>query len=187
MEQTFCTVCGGRTEMRIPPDDDHERAVCTACGTVHYQNPKMVVGCIPVKGDQILMCKRDIEPGRGLWTLPAGYLENGESVQTGAARESFEETGSRVGIVSPYRLYNITRVSQVYFMFIADLLDDNFGPTSESQEVKLVSEDEVPWDDIAFEVIRQTLKDFFTDRRRGQGFEFAVKDLEAKPIKSCCG
>ncbi len=182
MEQKFCTACGAKTEMRIPEDDDHERAVCTVCGTIHYENPKVVAGCIPVMGDKILICKRDIEPGRGLWTLPAGYLESGESVQDGAVRETLEETGSRVEIVSPFRLFNITVVSQIYFMFVAQLKDENFGPTSESQEVKLVSEEEIPWEDIAFEVIRQTLKDFFRDRRAGRGYPFQVKDLTPKRI-----
>ena len=169
--------------MRIPPDDDHHRAVCTQCHTIHYENPKVVTGCIPVKGDRILMCRRDIEPGRGLWTLPAGYLEMGESVQAGAVRETLEETGSRVEIVSPYRLYNIKVVSQIYFMFVAELMDDNYGPTSESQEVRLVHEEEVPWGDIAFEVIRQTLVDFFQDRKNGQAYPFEVKDLTPKRLR----
>ena len=183
MEIKFCTACGGKTQMRIPPDDDHERAVCTQCNQIHYENPKMVVGCIPVSGDKILMCRRNIEPGWGMWTLPAGYLENQESVQDGALRETFEETGSRVTLTAPYRLYNILPVSQIYFMFIARLQDENYGPTSESLEVKLFSEEEIPWDNIAFEVIKSTLKDFFEDRKSNPAYPFEIKDLIPKRIR----
>ena len=182
MEIKYCTACGGETRMRIPPDDDHYRAVCTQCNQVHYENPKVVVGCIPTDGEKILICRRNIEPGWGKWTLPAGYLENGESIQEGARRETFEETGSQVEILSPYRLFNITPVSQIYFIFLARLKDDNFGPTSESIEVKLVREDEIPWDDIAFEVIKKSLKDFFSDRKMNR-FPFEVKDLIPKRIR----
>lgn len=151
---------------RIPVDDDHVRAVCTACGHVHYENPKMVVGTIPVWEDQILLCRRNIEPRRDKWTLPAGYLENGESVQDGASRETLEETRSTVEIVAPYRLFNILFVDQIYFMFRAKLLKEDFGPTGESTEVRLFRESEIPWDEIAFEVIRMTLTDFFEDRKK---------------------
>lgn len=180
MNIKFCSQCGSPMEERIPEDDDHIRAACTRCPHVHYENPKMVVGTIPVFGDQILMCKRNIEPRKGKWTLPAGYLENQESVQDGAARETLEETRAVVRIVEPYRLFNILFVDQIYFMFRADLLSTEFGPTSESTEVCLFKETEIPWDEIAFEVIRQTLKDFFQDQKKGQ-FAFGVKDLVFTP------
>ncbi len=180
MNIKYCSQCSSPMEERIPEDDDHIRAACTRCPHVHYENPKMVVGTIPVFKDQILMCKRNIEPRKGKWTLPAGYLENQESVQDGAVRETLEETRAVVKIVEPYRLFNILFVDQIYFMFRAQLLSEEFGPTSESTEVRLFKESQIPWDEIAFEVIRQTLKDFFRDQKKG-GFTFGVKDLVFAP------
>lgn len=177
MNINFCTLCGKPTQFRIPPDDDHARAVCESCGNIHYENPKMVVGCIPEWHDKILMCKRNIEPQKGKWTLPAGYLENLESVGAGALRETKEETRADARLIGPYRLFNITFVSQIYLMFRAELLSDSFGPTSESTEVRLFSEEEIPWDNIAFKVITQTLKHYFKDRKAG-GFPFRICDIE---------
>ena len=187
MPINFCSQCGSTMTQRIPEDDDHVRAVCSQCSHVHYENPKMVVGTLPVLGDKILMCRRNIEPRKGKWTLPAGYLENGESVQDGAIRETLEETLARVTLKGPYRMFNILFVDQIYMMFRAELLSDDFGPTSESSEVCLFSESQIPWDEIAFEVIRQTLKDFFHDRAVGGDtndpleYQFAVKDLIFTP------
>lgn len=180
MDIKYCTACGGKTESKIPQDDDHPRAVCKNCGQVHYINPKMVVGCIPEKDGQILMCKRDIEPRKGKWTLPAGFLESGESVQDGAARETLEETRATVGQVVPYRMFNIVFVDQIYMMFRSKLASDDFGPTTESSEVRLFDEEDIPWNDIAFEVIRRTLKHYFEDRKSGQ-FPFGVFDIEWTP------
>ncbi len=187
MPINFCSQCGSTMAQKIPEDDDHVRAVCSQCSHVHYENPKMVVGTLPVLGDKILMCRRNIEPRKGKWTLPAGYLENGESVQDGAIRETLEETLARVTLKGPYRMFNILFVDQIYMMFRAELLSDDFGPTSESSEVCLFSESQIPWDEIAFEVIRQTLKDFFHDRAVGGKttepleYQFAVKDLIFTP------
>ncbi|MBU3953510.1 MAG: NUDIX hydrolase [Proteobacteria bacterium] len=174
----FCSSCGAPMEEKIPVDDDHIRAVCTKCPHVQYENPKMVVGCIPIFEDKILLCKRNIEPRKGKWTLPAGYLENKESVQDGAVRETLEETGAHVQIIDPYRLFNIVFVDQIYLMFRAELGDQMFGPTSESCEVRLFTEAQIPWDEIAFEVIRQTLVDFFLDRKQG-AYSFKIRDLKA--------
>jgi len=182
MAINFCSQCGSTMTQRVPVDDDHVRAVCTACSHVHYENPKMVVGTIPVWADQVLLCRRNIEPRRDRWTLPAGYLENQESVQDGAVRETLEETRAGVEIVSPYRLFNIIFVDQIYLMFRADLLTLDFGPTSESTEVRLFRASEIPWDEIAFEVIRMTLTDYFADRKAGQ-YSFQIKDLVDKPGK----
>ncbi len=176
MEIKFCNVCGNPTQMKIPPDDDHERAVCTVCGNVHYLNPKVVVGCIPEYQGRILMCKRNIEPRKGYWTLPAGYLENGESVQQGAVRETLEETLARVEIIEPYRMFNIVFVNQIYLMFRAKLLSESFGPTSESTEVRLFDQPQIPWDDIAFKVIYQTLTDYYKDLPSGR-FSFGIFDI----------
>jgi ADP-ribose pyrophosphatase YjhB (NUDIX family) len=172
----YCSVCGAKMEARIPEDDDHVRPVCGQCGHVHYENPKLVVGCIPVLGDRVLLCKRNIDPQKGRWTLPAGYLENGESVQDGAVRETLEETGSQVKIIAPYRMFNLVFVHQIYLMFRARLLDENFGPTKESTAVRLFHESDIPWENIAFESIRQTLKDYFNDRQH-RDFTFKIKHI----------
>lgn len=177
MDVKFCSLCGNPTESKIPIDDDHIRAVCNQCGQIHYSNPKMVVGCIPEYKGQILLCKRNIEPQKGKWTLPAGYLENGESVQAGALRETKEETLADVEIIAPYRLFNIVFVNQIYLMFRSKLLSRSFGPTKESTQVELFDEDQIPWDDIAFKVITQTLIHYFNDKKTGC-FDFKIKDLE---------
>lgn len=176
MEIKFCSRCGGIMKQGVPDDDDHMRAICTQCDFIHYLNPKMVVGCIPQWGDQVLMCRRNIEPGKGKWTLPAGYLENGETVEEGAARETLEETRARVKITDPCRLFNIPHVNQMYLMFRAELLSKEFGPTSESTHVNLFSKENIPWDDIAFSVIRKTLEDFFKDKKHLPG-SFEIKTI----------
>jgi ADP-ribose pyrophosphatase YjhB (NUDIX family) len=176
MDIKFCTACGSPTRQKIPVDDDHVRSICTNCGQIHYNNPKMVVGCIPELNGQVLLCKRNIEPGKGKWTLPAGYLENGESVQEGAMRETLEETMANVQIIEPYRLFNIVFVDQIYFMFRAQLLSDTFGPTNESTDVQLFHEKNIPWDNIAFKVIKQTLEHYFQDRKK-EKFPFKIFDL----------
>ena len=153
--------------MRIPPGDSLERAVCDACGHIQYQNPKMVVGCLPVYGDRILICKRAIEPRYGLWTLPAGFMENNETAAEGAAREALEEANARVEIEDLYTLYSIPHISQVYLMFRARLLDLDVSPGTESLEVKLVTEDEIPWDSLAFTMVKRTLQHYLEDRKAG--------------------
>lgn len=176
MDIAYCSICGAGMESRIPEDDDHVRPVCGRCGHVHYDNPKLVVGCIPVLGGRVLLCRRNIAPQKGRWTLPAGYLENGESVQDGAVRETLEETGSHVEIIAPYRMFNLVFVNQIYLMFRARLLDENFGPTKESTAVRLFHEADIPWEDIAFDSIRQTLKDYF-DNLQDRDFTFKIKDI----------
>ena len=175
----FCSQCGNPVALSIPADDDRPRHVCPSCGTIHYMNPKLVVGCIPEWKGRILMCRRDIEPRRGYWTLPAGFLENDESVREGAMRETYEEARLRVKIIEPYRLFDLVFVNQLYLMFRARILVPEYGPTRESSEVKLLLEDDIPWDDIAFPVIQQTLLHYFSERRTGR-FEFQSLEL-AKP------
>ena len=171
----YCTACGAIVEKRIPPGDDHPRYVCTACGSIHYQNPKLVVGCIPEYQERILICRRDIEPRKGKWTLPAGFLENGETVREGAMRETLEEARVRVEIIAPFRLFDLAFVNQLYLMFRASITVPEFGPTPESSEVRLVHENDIPWEDIAFPVIEKTLRHYFRDRIEGQ---FSFKSLE---------
>lgn len=177
MDQTFCISCGSPTKRIIPPEDDRVRSVCVNCGEVHYTNPKMVVGTIPEWDNKILMCRRNIEPRKGYWTLPAGYLESNETVQDGAARETREETRASVEIIEPYRMFNIVFVDQIYMMFRAKMTSETFGPTPESTEVCLMKEHEIPWDEIAFKVIHQTLKDYFIDRKN-KNFKFGIFDIK---------
>jgi ADP-ribose pyrophosphatase YjhB (NUDIX family) len=163
----YCSQCGETVTVKVPEGDSLPRHVCVACGTIHYQNPKIVVGCIPEWDDRILLCRRAIEPRYGLWTLPAGFMENGETVQQGAARETLEEARARVEIGTLYTLFNLPHISQVYMLFRGRLLDLDFGPGSESLEVALVPESEVPWQEIAFPVIKESLLLYFRDRAEG--------------------
>ena len=163
----YCSQCGSQVSARIPEGDDRTRFICDMCNTIHYQNPKMVVGCIPEWEDRILLCKRSIEPKVGKWTLPAGYLENGETVVDGAKRETVEEAGARVEMLEPYALMSIAYISQIYLIFRARMVDTEFAPGKESLEVKLFSERDIPWDDLAFIVVRETLKRYFRDRPNG--------------------
>jgi ADP-ribose pyrophosphatase YjhB (NUDIX family) len=142
----------------------------------------MVVGCIPEIDDKILLCRRAIEPRYGMWTLPAGYLENGETVAEGAARETFEEACARVEKLTPYALYNICYVNQIYFMFRARLVDNSFRPGMESLEAKLFSENEIPWEEIAFRVLQETLLQYFKDRPSGQ-FPFYMGEILTNNLK----
>ena len=163
-----CKSCGSAVTYRLPDDGDtRERAICTACHTVHYENPLNVVGTLPIWEDKILLCKRNIEPRYGKWTLPAGFIELGETVAQGAARETDEEAGAQIELLGLYTLMNVVRVGQVHFFYRAKLLSTTFHPGHETIEARLFSEDEVPWDDIAFRTVRETLKCFFEDRQRG--------------------
>ena len=163
----FCNSCGAAVTHRIPEGDSLSRAVCDACGTIQYQNPKVVVGCLPAHDGRILICKRAIEPRYGLWTLPAGFMENNESASEGAAREALEEANARVEIEDLYTVYSIPHISQVYMMFRARLLDTDVSPGVESLEVKLVREEEIPWDQLAFAMVKRTLEHYLEDRKRG--------------------
>ena len=163
-----CPACGGEVSYRIPSDDNRERAVCTVCTTVHYENPINVVGTVPVLGDRVLLCRRNIEPRYGLWTLPAGFLELGESTAQGAARETDEEAGAEIELGPLFTVLNVVRVGQVHLFYLATLRSDRFAPGPETIEAKLFEEDDVPWEQIAFRTVRETLQYYFADRRRGQ-------------------
>ncbi|HET7371971.1 MAG TPA: NUDIX hydrolase [Gemmatimonadaceae bacterium] len=164
----FCSACGSADiGLRVPHGDHLPRYVCAACGTVHYQNPKVVVGCLPEWERRVLLCKRAIEPRHGLWTLPAGFLENGEAVTAGAARETLEEAQARVEVGDLYTMISLPQIGQVYVMFRARLVDVDFGPGPESLEVRLFDEDDIPWDQLAFRTIGRTLRNYFLDRKLG--------------------
>ena len=176
----FCSACGSdRIELRIPDGDNLPRHVCAACAVIHYQNPKVVVGCLPEWQDQVLLCRRAIEPRHGLWTLPAGFLENGETVAAGAVRETLEEASARVELGELYTMISLPQISQIYMMFRARLVDLDFGPGPESLEVRLFREDEIPWEEIAFRTIGRTLRNYFLDRKLG-AFPTRVSVLERK-------
>ena len=163
----FCSECGGTTETLIPEGDSRLRAVCSACKINHYINPKMVLGTIPAWGDQVLLCRRAIEPRYGLWTLPAGFMEVEESTANGAMRETMEEAGARIELGSLFSVFDIPHVNQVHLFYLAQLKDLEFAAGPESLEVKLFTEDEIPWNLIAFRTITATLKFYFHDRRQG--------------------
>lgn len=164
----FCSECGNPVEWRIPPGDNLPRFVCSACQTIHYQNPKIVTGCIPVYGNQILLCRRAIEPRHGLWTLPAGFMENAETLEQAASREALEEATAKVQIEGLYTVISLPHVNQVYVMYRATLLDPNVAAGTESLEVKFFDEADIPWDELAFRTIQLTLQHYFVDRRQGQ-------------------
>jgi ADP-ribose pyrophosphatase YjhB (NUDIX family) len=163
-----CRACGGDVTYRVPADDNRERAVCTRCGTIHYENPVNVVGTVPFWEERILLCRRNIEPRHGLWTLPAGFLEIGETTESGALRETEEEAGARVELLGLFSVLNVVRVAQLHLFYRARLLDTDFAPGPETIEAQLFTEAEVPWDELAFRTVRETLKRYFDDRRRGQ-------------------
>ncbi|MCH7696554.1 MAG: NUDIX hydrolase [Proteobacteria bacterium] len=163
----FCSHCGETVILKIPEDDNRQRYVCLSCEMIHYQNPKVVTGCLPVWEDKILLCKRAIEPRYGLWTLPAGFMELGETTVEAAARETMEEANARVNIQGLYVVINLPQVDQVFMMFRSQLLDLDFSPGVESLAVELYTKQDIPWDSLAFGTIRQTLDFFFEDQQTG--------------------
>ena len=163
-----CRACGSAVAYVVPAGDNRQRAVCPACSTVHYENPCNVVGTVPVWGDKVLLCKRAIEPRHGLWTLPAGFLELGETTAQGAARETDEEAGAQIELGPLFTVLNVARVGQVHLFYLATMTSPALAPGSETLEARLFREDEVPWDEIAFRTVRETLRYFFDDRRRAQ-------------------
>jgi ADP-ribose pyrophosphatase YjhB (NUDIX family) len=173
----FCSNCAAPVSLRVPAGDSLPRFVCDACRTIHYQNPRMVVGCIVEWEDRILLCRRAIEPRYGMWTVPAGFMENGETTFAGAMRETMEEANARVEIGPLYALYNIPHINQVYMLFRARLLDPAVSAGAETLEVRLCAEHEVPWDEIAFATVRNTLKHYYSDRELG-AFPFHMGTIE---------
>jgi len=163
-----CKACGGVTVYAVPADDNRERATCTVCATIHYENPLNVVGTVPVWEDQVLLCRRNIEPRRGFWTLPAGFMELGESTAEGAVRETIEEAGARIELLDLFTVLNVVRVGQLHLYYRAQLLDTRFDPGPETIEAQLFTEAQIPWDELAFRTVRETLHRYFDDRRKGQ-------------------
>ncbi len=163
-----CKNCGTAVVHRVPDDGDtRERAVCPACDTIHYENPLNVVGTVPYLGERVLLCRRNIEPRWGKWTLPAGFMELGETCAQGAARETEEESGASFVMEDLFTLLSVPRVGQVHLFYLARLTSDRFAPGSETIEARLFTQGEIPWDDIAFRTVRETLQRYFDDRKRG--------------------
>ena len=187
----FCSECAHPVTVAIPEGDNRPRYVCTHCGTIHYQNPKMVIGSIPVweqDGElKVLLCKRAIEPRYGYWTLPAGFMENGETTGAAAARETEEEAGANIELGNLFTLLNVVHVHQVHLFYLARLVDLDFAPGIESLDVQLFSEAEIPWADLAFPTIRTTLELFFADRMQmresGGDYGFHTRDI-AGPMRA---
>jgi ADP-ribose pyrophosphatase YjhB (NUDIX family) len=175
----YCNQCGAKVILKIPPDDNRHRYICTSCETIHYLNPKVVAGCIPENAGKVLLCKRSIEPRYGYWTLPAGFMELGETSVEAAIRETVEEANARVEIIDLFAVFNLPHVDQVYMMFRSNLVDLDFSPGDESTEVDLFDESQIPWDDLAFTTIRQTLKFFFQDMQAGR-FRLHTGDIIKK-------
>ncbi|MCU7958627.1 MAG: NUDIX hydrolase [gamma proteobacterium symbiont of Bathyaustriella thionipta] len=163
----YCSDCGEPVRLMVPEGDNRPRFVCPSCSTIHYQNPNIVTGCIVEAEDKILLCKRAIEPRYGLWTLPAGFMENNETAQQGAARETMEEAGAETSVGELYSCFNLPHISQVYLLFRATLAQPGFSAGSESLQVALFSENEIPWNELAFPVIEETLKLYFSDQKKG--------------------
>ncbi|KAG6772317.1 hypothetical protein POTOM_023721 [Populus tomentosa] len=187
----FCQWCGGQTKHDIPDGEEKMRAICTVCGKITYQNPKMVwsfiitikyvmyvsavlsdyrchvVGCLIEHDNKVLLCKRNIQPSFGLWTLPAGYLEIGESAAEGAIRETWEEAHAEVEVVSPFAHLDIPLIGQTYIIFLAKLRKPHFSPGPESLECQLFSLDDIPFDSLAFSSMAVTLKLYIEDVKAG--------------------
>lgn len=176
----FCSLCASEVSLTVPQGDHLARWVCTSCGEIHYQNPKVVVGCVPEWGDQILLCRRAIEPRTGYWTMPSGFMENGETLRQGAARETWEETGARVEVSQePLTIFSTSHTDQVHMVFRARMLSPEYCTTPESLEVRLFHEHEIPWEDLAFRTVIHTLKHFFADRKSGN---LATHMVELPPL-----
>ncbi len=164
----YCSHCGATVTLCIPAGDSLPRYVCPACGTIHYQNPKLIVGAIPEWEDRILLCRRAIEPRHGFWTLPSGFMENRETTAEAAARETLEEACARVEVSDLFALIDVPHISQVHLVYRARLLDLDFAPGEESLEVRLFREEDIPWDTIAFRSITMSLRLYYADRTMGR-------------------
>ncbi len=175
----FCSNCGKSVKQKTPAGDNRPRHVCTNCNTIHYQNPKIVAGTLPTYQGKILLCKRAIEPRRGYWTLPAGFMENQESTSEAALRETWEEAEAKVTLDGLYTVMDVPHIDQVHIFFRATIIDGAFGVGEESLETKLFSPDEIPWNEISFPTVLQTLKQYLLDEPK-KHFPVLVKDITRK-------
>lgn len=178
----FCTHCGSDVSFETPAGDALPRHVCTRCGHIHYENPRLVVGCVASWEDRILLCRRAIEPRLGYWTLPAGFMENGETTSQAASRETFEEAGAKIIVDAPFAMVSIAHINQVHLFYRGRLATAEYAAGEESLEVVLAKPDEIPWKDIAFRSVTHCLERYLDDLENGQfGFHEAVLD-PAEPV-----
>ena len=176
----FCSNCGKQVIQRIPEGDSRLRYVCEHCDTIHYQNPNIVAGVVPVWGEKVLLCRRAIEPRMGYWTLPAGFMENGESVEQAARRETLEEACAEVEDLQLYSMIDVPHINQVHIFYRSNLVKPEFAAGIESLEVKLFDEADIPWSELAFNTVRRTLECYFRDRRH-QDFQVRTDCLAVTP------
>ena len=177
----LCSDCSAPVRHGVPDGDDRLRHICDACGMIHYQNPKVIAGCIPIFEGQVLLCRRAIEPRMGLWTLPAGFMELGETMAEAATREAFEEAQVEVELEALYTLFSLPHISQVYAFYRARMHEARFGAGTESLEVRLFEEKDIPWEQLAFETVRRTLQLFFSDQKSGE-VKIHIEDILPRPI-----
>ncbi|RYF55686.1 MAG: NUDIX hydrolase [Comamonadaceae bacterium] len=177
----FCSQCGTPVVRRVPPDDNRERDVCEHCGAIHYQNPRVVVGTVPVWGDKILLCRRAIEPRYNTWTLPAGFMELSETTADGALRETQEEAGADVQLGEIYTIIDVAHVDQVHIYYLAHALSDRLDPGPESLEARYFALDDIPWDNMSFGSVVTTLKHFIADHASGH---FQTRQYALAPPKA---
>jgi len=178
----YCSACGQPVVFRVPPGDSRERFMCEHCETVHYQNPRIVTGCLVTWQERVLLCKRAIAPRRGFWTLPAGFLENGETAEAGALRETWEEARADVALDDLYTVFSLPHISQIYLFYRGRLERPEFAPGEETEAVELFAEHDVPWDELAFPVVRETLEHYFRDCRE-DSFRIRARSLIVDPAK----
>lgn len=164
----YCSDCGASVSLKVPPGDHIPRHICDNCNTIHYRNPRNIVGCIPEWQGKILLCRRAIEPRHGYWTLPAGFMENGETSLEGGIRETREEANADIIKPSLFCMFSIPHISQVYIMYRGEIKEGSASPGIESLEVAMFDEPDIPWNEIAFPVIEKTLRLYFADKHRGQ-------------------
>ncbi len=172
----FCSTCGAKVMQRVPEGDNRMRFVCISCHQIHYQNPNIVAGTLPYHGDKVLLCKRAIEPRMGFWTLPAGFMENEETVESAALRETLEEAEARIVDASLYTVINVPHVNQVHIFYLGKILDGQYGAGVETSDAQLFLEKDIPWNDIAFKTVYVTLKHYFADRKE-KTFPVRVEDI----------
>ena len=168
----YCIMCGNFVEKVLLKDDSVERFICTTCNHIHYENPKIIVGSLPVKDDFILLCKRNIEPARGKWTFPSGYMEIGESLEDGAKREAYEEARLVYEIIKLYGSFSIPRIGQVLFVYLGKILNKDYKAASETSEVKLFQLNKIPWGNISFPSVEFFLKRYVADFNDNKKFKF---------------
>lgn len=167
----FCILCGSKVGHRIPQGDTLPRYICDCCGHIHYQNPRLIVGCVAEWDGGILLCRRAIEPRLGLWTLPAGFMENGETTADAAQRETHEEAGAVVEIDAPFAMFSIPHINQVHLFYRGRMTNPTYFAGEESQEVALFHPDSIPWEEIAFRSVTLCLEHYLADRS-GNAFGF---------------